>query len=37
MYGLDLPDGILRKVYDENALGIIPGLDRSLFPTSPDP
>ncbi len=33
MYGLDLPDEVLRKVYYENALRIIPGLDRSLFPS----
>jgi predicted TIM-barrel fold metal-dependent hydrolase len=33
IYGLDLPDDVLRKVYYENALRILPGLDRSLFPT----
>ncbi len=32
MYGLDLPDEILKKLYYKNALKIIPGLDRSLFP-----
>ena len=32
IYGLDLPDDVLRKVYYENALRIVPGLDRSLFP-----
>ena len=32
MYGLDLPDDILRKLYYKNALKIIPGLDASLFP-----
>ncbi|WP_420636732.1 amidohydrolase family protein [Candidatus Palauibacter sp.] len=32
MYGLDLPDEALRKVYFENALRIIPGIDRSRFP-----
>lgn len=32
IYGLDLPDEVLRKVYYENALRIVPGLDRSLFP-----
>ena len=32
MYGLDLPDEVLRKVYFENALRIIPGIDRSRFP-----
>jgi predicted TIM-barrel fold metal-dependent hydrolase len=33
MYGFELPDDVLRKVYYENALRIIPGLDRSLFPS----
>lgn len=32
MYGLDLPDEVLKKVYYGNALKLIPGLDRSLFP-----
>ncbi len=32
MYGLDLPDEVLQKVYYKNALDLIPGLDRSLFP-----
>ena len=32
MYGLDLPDDVLRKVYHGNALRIVPGIDRSLFP-----
>ena len=32
MYGMGLPDGVLRKVYHRNALDVIPGLDRSLFP-----
>jgi predicted TIM-barrel fold metal-dependent hydrolase len=32
IYGLDLPDEVLRKVYYGNALRIVPGLDRSLFP-----
>jgi predicted TIM-barrel fold metal-dependent hydrolase len=31
MYGLDLPDDILKKVYYKNALRLIPGLDKSLF------
>lgn len=31
LYGLDLPDAVLRKVYYENARAIIPGLDASLF------
>lgn len=33
MYGLELPDSVLRKVYYENAIHVIPGIDRSLFPT----
>ncbi len=32
MYGLDLPDEVLRKIYYKNALRIIPGLDTELFP-----
>ena len=32
MYGLSLPDSVLRKIYFENALEVIPGIDRSLFP-----
>ncbi|HYO13909.1 MAG TPA: amidohydrolase family protein [Thermoanaerobaculia bacterium] len=32
LYGLDLPDEVLRKIYYQNALRIIPGIDRSLFP-----
>lgn len=32
MYGLALPDSVLRKVYYKNALNVIPGIDRSLFP-----
>ena len=32
MYGLDLPDEVLKKVYYKNALRIVPGLDKSLFP-----
>lgn len=31
MYGLDLPDDVLRKVYYENALQVIPGIDNSAF------
>lgn len=31
MYGLNLPDKVLKKVYYENALRIVPGLDKSLF------
>ena len=32
MYGLGLPDDVLRKIYYENALRIVPAIDRSLFP-----
>lgn len=32
MYGLDLSDEVLKKVYYKNALNLIPGLDKSLFP-----
>ena len=31
LYGLDLPDDVLRKLYSDNALRIIPGIDRSQF------
>ena len=31
MYGLDLPDDVLQKVYYKNALNLIPRLDKSLF------
>jgi len=34
MYGLGLPDEILKKVYYKNALRIIPGIDKSLFPSN---
>jgi predicted TIM-barrel fold metal-dependent hydrolase len=38
MYGLDLPDAVLRKVYYQNALRIVGGIDRSGFPpVSPPP
>lgn len=33
MYGLNLPDEVLEKVYYKNALKVIPGIDESLFPT----
>ncbi len=33
IYGLDLPDAVLRKIYYKNALALFPQLDRSLFPT----
>jgi len=32
MYGIGLPDEILKKVYYKNALRIIPNIDKSLFP-----
>lgn len=32
MYGMGLPDEILKKVYYKNALRIIPNIDKSLFP-----
>ena len=32
MYGLELPDAVLRKVYYRNALTLFPSIDRSLFP-----
>jgi len=32
IYGLDLPDEVLKKLYYENALRIIPGIDPMLFP-----
>lgn len=32
MYGLGLPDSVLQKVYYKNALKVIPGIDRGMFP-----
>ena len=32
MYGMGLPDEILKKIYYKNALRIIPNIDKSLFP-----
>jgi len=32
IYGMDLPDDVLRHIYYKNALRIIPGLDPTLFP-----
>ena len=32
MYGLGLPDDVLKKLYYKNALKIIPHIDASLFP-----
>jgi predicted TIM-barrel fold metal-dependent hydrolase len=31
MYGMELPDNILKKIYYQNAIKIIPGIDKSLF------
>jgi len=31
MYGMELSDEILKKVYFKNALKIIPGIDKSVF------
>jgi predicted TIM-barrel fold metal-dependent hydrolase len=32
MYGLELPDAVLKKLYYKNALKVIPRLDASRFP-----
>lgn len=32
MYGLDLPDEVLKKIYYKNALKVIPNIDKTLFP-----
>ena len=32
MYGMGLPDPILKKIYYKNALRIIPDIDKTLFP-----
>lgn len=32
MYGLDLPDEVLKKLYYKNALRIVPGINASGFP-----
>ena len=32
LYGLDLPDDVLKHIYYKNALSIIPGIDASAFP-----
>jgi len=32
MYGIGLPDQILKKIYYKNALKIIPNIDKTLFP-----
>ena len=33
LYGLDLPDVVLRKLYYQNALKVTPGIPRAGFPT----
>jgi hypothetical protein len=32
IYGLDLPDEVLKKLYYKNALRVIPGIDPAGFP-----
>lgn len=32
LYGLDLPDEVLKKIYYKNALRVIPGIDPAPFP-----
>ena len=32
MYGLNLPDEVLKKLYYKNALGVVPGIDPADFP-----
>ncbi len=32
LYGMDLPDEVLRKVYYANALRVVPGIPRGAFP-----
>jgi predicted TIM-barrel fold metal-dependent hydrolase len=32
MYGLDLPDEVLKKIYYKNALKVIPGIPKAGFP-----
>lgn len=32
MYGLDLPDDVLKKIYYKNALKVVPNIDSTLFP-----
>ncbi len=32
MYGMDLSDAVLKKIYYKNALKLLPKIDRSLFP-----
>lgn len=32
MYGLELPDEVLKKIYYKNAMKLIPGIDPTMFP-----
>ncbi|MDZ7267806.1 MAG: amidohydrolase [candidate division KSB1 bacterium] len=32
LYGLDLPDDVLKKIYYKNALRLLPGIDATRFP-----
>jgi predicted TIM-barrel fold metal-dependent hydrolase len=32
MYGLGLPDDLLKKIYYKNAMSLVSGIDKSLFP-----
>jgi uncharacterized protein len=32
LYGLDLPDTVLKKIYYQNALRVLPGVNRDRFP-----
>ena len=32
LYGMDLPDAVLRKIYYANALEVVPGIPRDRFP-----
>jgi Predicted metal-dependent hydrolase of the TIM-barrel fold len=32
MYGMELPDEVLKKIYYKNALRVIPGIDKTAFP-----
>ena len=31
LYGMDLPDNVLKKIYFQNALKMFPSIDKSLF------
>lgn len=33
LYGMDLPDDVLRKIYYANALGVVSGIPREQFPS----